>query len=66
VEAGVVEVEEPLPEEPLPDDPLPEEPFVEDSFFVAPSLVDAVLAPFFDGSLFEASEDVVVARLSLR
>jgi hypothetical protein len=66
VEAGVVEVEEPLP-----DEPLLEEPFVEDSFFVAPSLDDPspddpALAPFFDGSLFEASEDVVVARLSLR
>jgi hypothetical protein len=59
VEAGVVD-----------DELLPDEPFV-DSFFVAPSFDepsfdDSVLAPFFEGSLFGASDELDAGRLSLR
>jgi hypothetical protein len=64
VEAGVVD------DELLPDELLPDEPFV-DSFFVAPSFDepsfdDSVLAPFFEGSLFGASDELDAGRLSLR
>jgi hypothetical protein len=47
------------------DELLPDEPFV-DSFFVDPSLDDPVLAPFFEGSLFGASDELDAGRLSLR
>ena len=60
VGAGVVD------DELLPDELLPDEPFAEDSFFVDPSLDDAVLAPFFEGSLFGASDELDAGRLSLR